>query len=126
MEEPPVLMDGARVLQFALLDAAAAPMGRYSAVVEGVAIDQDQVSRLVIAENLAESGVFLMHCNDDWETVAAGQYPDAKAAESSVVAAYAGIKAKWTMFHDLSPEEEHEVETTRSFLRELAAENPEE
>lgn len=123
MEEPPFLLDAARVLEFAILDLAG---NRFGGVVEGVAVDQDSVSRLVIAESLVDGAVFLMHCTDRWETMAAGQYPDARAAESAAAAAYPEICMTWTKFRDLSAAEAREMETTRSFLRELAAENPDE
>jgi len=68
-----------------------------------------------------------MHCNERWETIAAGQHADAKSAEGSAAAAYSGVAVPWVKFRELSAEEVREVATTSSFLRELASsENPKE
>ena len=119
MDEPPVMLDGARVLEYAAVE----PGGKshVSVVVGGVSLDTATVTRLVIAENLVDGGVFLMHCNDDWNTVAAGQHREAAAARRSAEAAYRGISLSWRPFRALTPEEAKEVETTRAFLREIAS-----
>lgn len=124
MSEPPLLLDGSRVLEFAILDLKSVPARRMSVVAEGLPMDLGTVTRLVIAEDLVQGGVFLLHCNDDWETFAAGHYHDAEAARRSVQAAYADIGATWTPYRELSAAEAAEVETTRAFLREIAAEFP--
>ena len=124
IEEPPLLLDGARVLRYAHLEGAARREGRESVVVDGVPMDAATVSRLVIAENLVEDGVFLLHCNDDWSTVMAAHYADAPAAVAAAGASYAVAPPVWIDFRELTPIEAREVETTRAFLRELAAEDP--
>ena len=117
MQEPEFILDGARVLRYSVLEAGRAG---YSAMVEGVAVDASSVSRLVIAEDLVEAGVFLLLCNADWETVAASRYPDVDAAERGAAQAYSGITPRWTAYRALTPEEEQQVRTTREFLREIA------
>jgi len=126
MEHPPIMLDGARVIEFAVLDSTATPTGHVSVVVEGVSLDLSIVSRLVIAENPVEKGVFLLHCNDRWETVAAGHHDRLEAARASAQHAYSGVAARWTKYRELSAEERAEVEATRAFLREMAAEYPNE
>ena len=126
MEQPPIMLDGARVIEFAVLDSTATRTGHVSVVVEGVSLDLSIVSRLVIAENPVEEGVFLLHCNDRWETVAAGHHDRLDAARASAEHAYSGISVRWTKYRDLTAEERAEVETTRAFLREMAAEYPSE
>ena len=121
-DEPPVLIDGSRVMEFAHVTAP--PGQRIAAVVEGVSLDLDTVSRLVVAEDFVKGGVFLMHCNGDWETLAAAHYADREAARAAAEAAYAGASVAWTPFRALTPAEQREVETTRDFLREIAAEFP--
>ena len=118
MEEPPFMLDGARVLEY----AAVSPGGgkHLSVIVGGVSLDNSNVSRVVIAEDLVEGGVFLMHCNEEWSTVAAGNYPDPGEARRSADKMYQGELA-WRRFRELTGEERKEVETTRAFLRELAA-----
>lgn len=116
MQEPEFLLDGARVLRYSMLEA----QGGYRAVVEGIPVDDRSVSRLVIAEDLVEAGVYLLHCNSDWETVAASRFADADAAERGAAAAYSGVTPRWTAYRALTEEEERQVRTTREFLREIA------
>ncbi len=118
MNEPPILLDGARVLEFAALD------GEVRGLVSGVALGPDAVSRLVIAENLVEEGVFLLHCEAEWSTVIGESYADVASARIAAGESYRGSSIEWIRLRSLTPEEAREVETTRAFLRELAAEFP--
>jgi len=118
MDEPEFMLDGARVLRFALLDAARGP---FSTVVNGLALDSSIVTRLVIAEDLVEGGVHLLHCNSDWETVAANHFASADEAQAAAISAYESASPRWRAYRDLTEEELRQVETTRAFLRELAA-----
>ncbi len=122
MEEPPVLLDGSRVLEYAVLDPSVATSGHVSVVVEGVSLDLNSICGLVIAEDLVEGGVFLLHCNKQWQTVAAGRYDRPEAARASADAAYADVTAHWRKYRELSAAEYAEVESTRAFLREIASE----
>jgi hypothetical protein len=65
--------------------------------------------------------MFLLHCNEDWETVAAGAVDDAEAAKAAAAQAYEGIEIAWTPFRELTPAERGEIATTTEFLRELAS-----
>jgi hypothetical protein len=123
MSEPPLLLDGARVLEYALLDAGASA-GRRSVVAEGVPFTLDTGSRLAIAEDLAKGGVYLLHCNPDWETLVAAPYADVESARESAQSVYTGIDVHWTPYRELTPAEVAEVETTRAFLKEIIAEFP--
>jgi hypothetical protein len=117
--EPPFLLDAARVVAFAVLPQG--PDIHFSVVVEGVSLDPRSVSRLVVAANLVDDAIFLLHCNDDWQTVAAAPHADAVAARAAAAEAYAGIPIAWIPYRSLTPAEEREIEATRAFLRELAA-----
>lgn len=121
MEEPPFMLDGARVHEFARFDDAIRASGHASAVVGGVAVDFDSISGLVIVEELVKGQFFLLHCNDHWETVASGTYAGVDQARLASEAAYPGVKRLWTRYRELTPEEAAEVETTGRFLREIAA-----
>lgn len=123
MNEPPLLLDGARVVEYALLDADP-PAGRKSVVAEGVPFTLDTVSRLVIAEDLVTGGVYLLHCSPEWETLVAGRYADVESARKSAQAVYTGIDVRWTPYRELTPAEAAEVETTRAFLKEIITEFP--
>lgn len=124
--EPPFLLDGTHVVRYALIDASRAPPSHFSVVANGVPLDLDVVRRLIIAEDLVKGGVYLMHCNEDWETVAAEGFTDADAAQASAESRYAGVPVAWHRYRPLSDTERREVAVTREFLREIAAEFPDE
>lgn len=122
LEEPPFLLDGALVLRYAFLDTVAHAGGSSGVVVDGVALDLNTVRRVVIAQNLADDAVFVMHCDDDWHTIAAAPYADAATAQASAAAAYGALAPRWIKFRELSEDEAREVATTRAFVKEIAAE----
>jgi hypothetical protein len=124
MDEPPFILDAASVVEFTVLDLSG-PGARFSFVAGGVSIDARSVSRLVITRSLLDEAVFLLHCSDRWETVAAEPFAGIDAAERAAATAYAGIALAWTRYRELTPAEESEMRTTRSFLKELAAEDGE-
>ena len=124
MDEPPFILDAANVVEFTVLDLSG-PGARFSFVAGGVSIDARSVSRLAITRSLLDDAVFLLHCSDRWETVAAEPFADIEAAQRAAAAAYAGIALAWTRYRELTPAERDEMRTTRSFLRELAAEGGE-
>lgn len=122
LEEPPFLLDGALVLRYAFLDIGAHAGEASGVVVDGIALDLNTVRRVVIAQNLVDDAVFVMHCNDEWNTVAAATYVDAATAEAGAAEAYGALAPKWMKFRELSEDEAREVATTRAFLRGIAAE----
>lgn len=125
-EEPPFLLDGTEVVRYAVIDTSVPPPPHFSVVAGGVPVDLDTVSRLIVAEDLVNGGVYLLHCDSDWATVAADTFADADAAQSSAEERYAAVKAQWHRYRPLSESERREVEVTREFLREMAAEFPSE
>jgi len=124
--EPPFLVDGHHVVRYALVDRSVPPPPHFSVLAAGVPVDLENVDRLIVAEDLVKGHVWLMHCNDDWATIVAESFPDADAAQSSAETRYAGVKVTWHRYRTLSASERKEVETTREFLREIAAEFPSE
>lgn len=121
MDEPPFILDGALVLRYAIIDIARAD-GHSRVIVDGTPLDLAQPRRVVIARNLVDDSVFLMHCNGDWETLVATRYPDAETAAGGANEAYGALAPAWIPFRELSEEEAREAATTRAFLREIAAE----
>ena len=118
MEEPvpPILLDGARVVRFALLD----PGRRMATIVaDGVPVDSETVSRIAMAEDLVDGTVIAMYCNAEWGSVAAERHPDLETARRAAETAYSGVAIAWTE-RRASAEEEREVQVTRDFLREIA------
>ena len=121
--EPPAVLDGAVVLEYAPFDAQLAS-GRASAVVGGVAVDLQNIAGLVIVEDLASGTLFLLHCNSDWETVVSGVIVDAPTAKADAESSFPGVSRLWRRFRDLTAEERAEVASTRKFLRELMESDP--
>ena len=121
--EPPPILDGARVLEYAPFDAAISS-SRGSAVVGGVAVDLQNVVGLVIVEDLSTGAHFLLHCSGDWETVTAADVVDPAAAKALAEASFPGVERLWHKFRELTAEERAEIESTRNFLRELLASDP--
>lgn len=118
--EPPIVLDGARVIEFAPFDEPLQKAG-VSAVVGGVAVDN--TAGLAIVEELAQGGLFLLACNKDWETLAAAGVVDAASAKSQAEISFPGAARLWRE-RSLTDEDRSEIESTRRFLRELMASDP--
>ena len=86
-DEPPFLLDGARVACYAVLGEQAMRRG-FSFVAGSVTVSPKSVSRVVVTQNLLDDTVFLLHCNEDWETVAAAPADDVEAAKAAAEAFY--------------------------------------
>ena len=123
-KEPPLMIDGARVVEYALLDASRIPPGQAKIAAAGVPLDLGNVAGVLVAENLADGGFFLVYCNDRWETLTASAHSDRAAARQAAEQAHAGIATQWTPFRELTAEEAAEVRSTRAFLKQLAADFP--
>lgn len=121
IDEPPFVLDAARVVRYAALDLAA-PGIPPSFVVDGVPMDRANLAAVAIAEALLDGTVFLLHCNDRWETVTASEHPDSASAERAAASTYGAALARWTEYRALTEDEQREIQTTRSFLQDLAAE----
>ncbi len=124
--EPPFLLDGTHVVRYAVIDPNLPPPSHFNVVAAGIPIDLAVVRRLIVAEDLVKGGAYLMHCDDEWMTVAAEVFRDADAAQRSADSRYAGVPLRWVHYRELTESERREVETTRNFLRELAGEYPDE
>ena len=124
MTEPPHILDGARVVEYAPFDAQMKGGKRASAVMGGVAVDLLNVSGLALVEDLATGNRFLLLCDEDWATLSAEPCPDMASARSRGENVFPGAVRLWRPFRDLTDEERREVESTRAFLRELIASDP--
>ena len=114
MREPPFLIDGTRVLAYVALGPAPA-----ATVADGVTLEARAAA---VTESLADGALFLLYCNEDWETLAAEPRNDLASAQRAVSAQFP--KATWQPYRALTPAEAAEVETTRTFLQELARDFP--
>ena len=121
-EEPPFLLDGHEVVRYAVIDTSVPPPPHFNLVAGGVPVGLDTVSRLIVDEDLVKGGAYLMHCNANWEMVAAEGFPDAESAQASAQSRYAAVNPSWHRYRPLSAGERKEVDITREFLREIAEE----
>ena len=130
MSEPPFMIDGARVVAFALLGGSMDPAGGRSApassVLGGVPVHLHDIEGVAIAQDLVEDGVFLVLCNDEWVTITAARFGDAAEARKSAEEALPMIRGRWREYRELTPEERKELATTTAFLEELARQFPNE
>ena len=125
-DEPPFLLDGTHVVRYAVIDMSVPPPPHFNVVASGTPVDLDTIRGLIVAEDLVNRGVYLLHCDDRWATVAAETFADADEAQRSAESRYAEVKMAWHRYRPLSDSEKREVEVTREFLREIAAEFPNE
>jgi hypothetical protein len=117
--EPPFLLDGARIVQYATVPQR--PNGRSGVVVNGVGLDPQSVSHIAIVQMLLDETYFVLHCNERWETVAAEPFSELAVAEAACANAYGADVVPWQPYRELTAEESREIESTREFLRELMA-----
>jgi len=126
MTEPPFMIDGARVLRFAILDEAIERSGPTSTVFGGMPVHLHDIAGVAVAEDLVEEGVFLVLCNDEWVSLTSARFGDVREARACAEDALPMTRGRWREYRDLTPEERKELETTRAFLRELAQQYPNE
>ena len=124
MNEPPFMLDGARVVEFAIFAAPTEGAARTSTFFGGVPVHLEDVAGVAIAEDLVAEGVFLLLCNDEWTCLTAARFGDVAGARASAEDAFPALSSHWSVYRDLTDEERKEFETTRAFLRELAEQYP--
>lgn len=107
-----------------MLDSTSAPTGYLSVTVGGASLDLSNVRALVIAEDLAESGVFLYECDADWQPLACQHYTTNDSARDLAKRSFSALPDRWHQYRELTKAESAEVESLRVRLRELAAANP--
>jgi hypothetical protein len=93
MGEPPELLDGARVLAFAVVDAAVAPTGgtthRIGDEVLGPA------AGLAIARYDGDGQFYLFYCDPAWRVVTDTCHPTLELAREQAEFEYRGVSARW-------------------------------
>src|SRR5688500_18067620 len=118
VDEPPFLIDGARVIAYAALPAASST--RMHAVVAGMPLEA--ATGVAVTENLADAATFVLYCDAQWRTLAVEEHGGAAAAQSAARAQYPDLE--WIAYRQLTEAEAAEIETTRRFLRGLASDFP--
>ena len=114
MDEPPFLIDGARVLAYGAVGAMPG-----QAVADGITLN---ASAVAITESLADGAIFAIFCNEDWQTLAAESQASVAAAKQAVQAQFPAVE--WRDYRALTEAETAELQTTRAFLRDLANDFP--
>lgn len=118
-DEPPFLLDGAQVLAYARVKREGASPRHASAVAGGTPVDLDTVTRAAIVQSLADDIVYLLLCNERWETFAAEAHSDPAKARAWCDAIFRGVELQWTDYRALTDDELTEIGTTRRFLKEV-------
>jgi hypothetical protein len=98
---PPPVIDGARVLEYAIVDETVTFTGRLHLYVDGVLLGE--VPRLAICQTFDSDELWLFHCDEEWQPVAAqvwngpdeGQKGSLKDVKHSAENYYSGISERW-------------------------------
>ena len=120
--EPPFLLDSARVIMYAETGGSASYTGRITVHAGGRWLEP--VPRLAICEDLVDGNIFIFHCDDSWNVLAAAGAKSVEDAQRTSESAYSGITSKWLPYRALTPREVAELEAEREELRLLAKQLP--
>jgi hypothetical protein len=85
MNKPPAVLDGARVLKYAIVDSSIHYTGKITVYVDGQLVGP--AAGLAICKYDNKDSVCIFYWNENWEVFAAGEYPTVeKAVEGMEVA----------------------------------------
>jgi hypothetical protein len=90
---PPPVLDCARVLHYAVLDAAIEFSGRSLLFVDGKELRA--VPCLAICEGKKIPGVLLFHCASDWRVLGCSAHESVADAKARAERVYKGISTRW-------------------------------
>lgn len=93
IEIPPAVIDGCRLLCYAILNGNVQFSGRTLLFVDGTELGQ--VPCLAICHEEISSGVLLFHCDREWTTLGCSAHPSVADAKGKAERIYAGISALW-------------------------------
>ena len=93
---PPLVIQGARVLRYALVPRSVKFSGRTNLYVDGVEVAA--ASRLVISESLREHEIWLNYCEKDWEPIGTKTFKTITAARANAEKNYPGIHRCWKSY----------------------------
>ena len=98
MDEPPGLLDGARVLAFAVVDASVVPTGGTTHRIEDEMLGP--AAGLAIAKYDDGDGQFyLFYCDPAWQVVTDTCHPSLELARDQAEFEYRGVSARWRIRH---------------------------
>ena len=92
--QPPVVLDNARVLAYALVDDSVGYTGKSAVYVDRRVIGR--VPRVAICQDLNSRELLLFHCDAKWTTLCvSGRFGSLGEAKQLVERTYPGIGRKW-------------------------------
>jgi ClpX C4-type zinc finger len=94
-DAPPPVLDGARVLAYAVLDESVQWTGRQILLVGDKELGP--VPRLALCQNVSGDlkDILVFHCSNEWEVLGVSGSKTLDAAKASAERAYRGVSAKW-------------------------------
>ena len=93
MGESPDLLEGARVLGFAVVDASVVPTGGTTHRVEAVVLGP--AAGLAIARYDGDEQFYLFYCDPAWQVVTDTCHPSLELAREQAEFEYRGVSALW-------------------------------
>ena len=97
LDAPPPVIDNARVLEYAILDATVSYSGHSRLFVNGKELGP--VPCLVIGAALKTNETFLFHCKRNWNSLGVAAYKSISEAKQKAERIYPGIGTRWVQIH---------------------------
>jgi hypothetical protein len=91
--KPPLILDGAKVLEYAIVDGSVEYTGLGSIYVGGKLLGI--VPKLTICQSYKAKDYLLFHCNETWKVLGIAGYASIREAKRSAEKTYKGITSKW-------------------------------
>jgi hypothetical protein len=93
MEIPPAVIDGCRLVCYAIVDGNVQFSSRTLLFVDG--IELGEVPCLAICHEEKSSGVLLFHCDHEWTTLGCSAHLSVADAKGKAERIYAGVSGLW-------------------------------
>jgi len=93
MNQPPELLDGAKVVRWSEIDGRHRPTGGCRQIVNGVL--QGQVAGVAICQYEGESAYYLFGCDPEWNTVTDTWHESLNDALEQAELEYEGVSGTW-------------------------------
>ena len=93
MVKPPAVLDGAKILKYAIIDSSVTFTGKITLIVGGKLMGP--AAGIAICKYDNQHDFLVLHCDKEWRSFGASGYPTIEEAISRLEVAYAGIYSKW-------------------------------
>jgi len=94
MDKFPNELDGAKVLEVAIVDIHVVPTGNTPHRVDDIILDPAYVLAICQYEN-DDQVYYLFYCNEQWEVLTDGWHQSIESAKEQAEFEYEGISKKW-------------------------------